>query len=164
MNLRRMRWVEGKLHEAMKMKQPSFNAYFDRKTGQFVLSRQFEDEHGLNCDTGGFIRYNSEQMKISGLSFAQQHFAEFEHRRSDEPSEFQAMSTEEEARFFLTHDNVWVYRPEPDKIVFWPSQIVKRSGRFVPLPLDPEDTIDLVWPATSQEFFESLMLAFQKVS
>lgn len=144
------------------MKRPSFSVYLNCKTGEFVISRQFPDKHGLHCDTGRFIRFSLDEMKREGLHFTEKHFAEFETRTSDEKSEFQTMSPDDEKRFFQTHERVWIYRPKPDEIVFWPSQIVKRRGRFIPVGLDPEDTVHLSWPTTAEKFFEYLMDAFAK--
>lgn len=144
------------------MKQPSFSVYLNRKTGEFVVSRQFHDAHGLHCDTGPFVRFSSDDMKTDALRFAEKHFAEFETRTSDEPSDFQKMTPDEERRFFQSHENVWVYRPKPDEVVFWPNQIVKRRGRFIPVGLDPEDTVHVSWPTPPEKFFEGLMEAFEK--
>jgi hypothetical protein len=144
------------------MKQASFNIYLNRKTGQFVLSRQFLDKHGLHCDTGPFIRLTTDEMKSEGLRFAERHFVDFETRTPDEKSEFQAMSPDQERQFFQNHDCVWVYRPKPNEVVFWPKQIVKRRGRFLDVGLDPEETVRLSWPTTADKFFEFLMDAFEK--
>lgn len=127
-----------------------------------MVSRQFLDDHGLHCDTGPLIRFESEQMKTEGVRFTERHFAEFETRTSDEKSEFQTMSSDEERRFFQTHECVWVYRPKSDEVVFWPNQIVKRRGRFIPVGVDPGDTIHLAWPTTAEKFFTFLMDAFEK--
>ncbi len=72
------------------------------------------------------------------------------------------MSPDEERQFFLTHECVWVYRPALNEIVFWPNQIVQRRSRFIPVGLDPEDTIHLSWPTTEDKFFDFLMQAFEK--
>lgn len=144
------------------MKQPSFGVYLNRKSGEFLLSRQFLDDHGLACDTGKFIRFSTDQMKAECAHFAQRHFAEFETRTVSEQSEFQTMSSDEERQFFQNHDCVWVYRPTPAEVVFWPRQIVKRRGRFIDVGVDPEDTIHMSWPASAEKLFTFLMDAFEK--
>ena len=145
------------------MNQPSFRVFLNKKTGEFVLSRQFLDKHGLHCDTGDFARFSIEEMRKEGVRFAAKHFAEFETRTFDEESEFQQMSPEQEQDFFQNHDCIWVYRPEPDEIVFWPQQIVKRQGRFIDVAVAPEDSIRLSWPTSEKKFFEFLMEAFRNV-
>jgi hypothetical protein len=144
------------------MKQPSFNVFLNRTTGVFVISRQFLDDHGLHCDTGPFIRFDWDRMRVEGARFAEQHFAEFETQTANEESEFQSMSPDDERQFFQTHECVWVYRPASAEIVFWPNQIVKRRGRFIPVGLEPADTVHLSWPTTPEKFFEFLMDAFEK--
>lgn len=144
------------------MKQPSFGLYLNRKTGEFLVSRQFLDNHGLHVDTGKFIRFSTDQMRAEGVRFAERHFAEFETRTADEKSEFQTMTPDEERQFFQNHDCIWVYRPRPEEIVFWPQQIVKRRGRFIDVGVDPQDTIHMSWPASAEKFFTFLMDAFEK--
>lgn len=146
------------------MKQPSFNVYLNRKSGEFVVSRQFEDEHGLHCDTGPLLRFEPERMKQDGLRFAEEHFAAFQTRTSNEPSEFQQMSTEEKNQFYKAHKNVWVYRSSANEVVLWPMRVAKRGGLMVPVALEPEDCIRLSWPTTPGKLFDSLVTAFENAN
>jgi hypothetical protein len=143
------------------MKQPSFNVYLNRKSGEFLVSRQFEDEHCLPCDTGPLLRFDPERMKQHGLRFAEEHFAAFQTQTSNEPSEFQQMSTEEKNQFYRAHKNVWVYRSGANEVVLWPMRVAKRGGIMVFIALEPEDSIRLSWPTTSGKFFDSLVTAFE---
>jgi hypothetical protein len=142
------------------MNQPSFNVYLNRKGGEFVVSRQFEDEHGLHCDTGPFLRFDPESMRQEGLRFTEEHFIAFQSRTSNEPSEFQQMSTEEKNQFHRAHKNVWVYRSSANEVVLWPMRLAKRAELMVPVALEPEDCVRLSWPTTPSKFFDSLMAAF----
>jgi hypothetical protein len=141
------------------MKQPSFNVFQNRKSGEFVLSRQFEDEHGLHCDTGGFVRFDREQMKVDGCRFTEEHFEAFQTRKSNEPSEFQQMSAEEKNLFYKAHKNVWVYRLSQDEVVAWPMRVAKRGSLYLPVPLEPEASLRIPWPTSPDRFFDILIAA-----
>jgi len=145
----------------MPMKQASFNVYLNRKSGEFVVSLQFEDEHGLHCDTGPFLRFDRERMKQDGLRFTEEHFVAFQTRTSNEPSEFQQMTAEEKNRFHKAHKHVWVYRSGANEIVLWPMRVAKRGGFMAPIALEPEESIHLSWPTTPDQFFDNLVAAFE---
>lgn len=145
----------------MHMRQASFNVYLNRNSGEFVVSPQFEDEHGLHCDTGALLRFGPERMKQDGLRFAEEHFDAYQTKTSNEPSEFQQMSAEEKNQFYKAHKNVWVYRSAANEVVLWPMRAAKRGGVMVPVALEPEDSIRLYWPTTPGKFFDSLVAALK---
>jgi hypothetical protein len=144
------------------MKQPSFSVYLNRKTGEFRVCREFDDAHGLHCETGAHVRFSADQMKTEGVRFAEIHFSEYETRTAVEPAELQQMPLEAQNEFQKVHKHVWVYRPKPDEVVFWPSRTAKRGKRMIPVALEPEDTVHVAWPTNGEKFFENLMAALEK--
>jgi len=143
------------------MDQPSFDVYQNCKSGEFVISRNFKDEHGLHCDTGPFLKFTQEQMKSDGLRFAEEHFTLFATRKVGEPSQFRKMPPIEQKRFRRDHIHVFVYRHKPNEIRFSPTHLVMRKGHVIPIARDPEYRVHLPWPTTAERFYEALLAALE---
>jgi hypothetical protein len=137
-----------------------FIIFKNRKSGELLLNQQNRDEHGKFSGGGVYCRIDAEQMRKDGLHGYDLFFNVTGVRTFEEASEIEAASVGEQNLFYETHRAVWIFRPAQDEIVFWPMRPVWQGDRVISVYLAPEDASHLPWPTTPENFFESLMAAF----